>query len=55
MVRKEQIMGLVRHALTFIGGVLVAKGLASDGQVMDIVGMAITTFASVWSVLAKKS
>ena len=55
MVRKEQIMGLVRHALTFIGGVLVAKGLASDGQVMDIVGMGITTFASVWSVLAKKS
>ena len=55
MERREQIMGLVRHALTFIGGILVAKGLASDGQIMDIVGMVITTFASVWSVLAKKS
>ena len=54
MERKEQIMGLVRHALTFIGGVLVAKGLATDGQIMDIVGMILTTFASVWSVLAKK-
>jgi len=55
MVRKEQIMGLVRHALTFIGGILVAKGLATDGQIMDIVGMILTTFSSVWSVLAKKS
>jgi hypothetical protein len=55
MVRREQIMGLVRHGLTFIGGFLVAKGLATEGQTMDMVGMAITTFASVWSVLSNKS
>lgn len=55
MVQKEQIMGLVRHGLTFIGGILVAKGLATEGQIMDIVGMLVTTIATVWSVLSNKS
>ena len=31
-MEKEQIFGLVRHALTIVGGALVAKGyLAVDG------------------------
>jgi len=55
MVQREQIMGLVRHGLTFVGGILVAKGLASEGQIMDLVGMIMTTFATVWSVLSNKS
>jgi hypothetical protein len=54
MVQKEQILGLVRHGLTFIGGILVAKGLASEGQVMDMVGMLITFVGTLWSVLSNK-
>ena len=30
IMQKEQILGIVRHALTFIGGALVAKGLATE-------------------------
>jgi hypothetical protein len=54
MVQKEQVMGLVRHGLTFIGGILVAKGLASEGQIMDMVGMLMTFVGTVWSVLSNK-
>jgi len=54
MVQKEQVLGLVRHALTFFGGIVVAKGLATDSQMMDIVGMSITLIGAVWSVLDKK-
>jgi hypothetical protein len=54
MVQKEQVMGLVRHGLTFIGGILVAKGLATDGQIMDMVGMLMTFVGTVWSVLSNK-
>ena len=54
MVQKEQIMGLVRHGLTFIGGILVAKGLASEGQIMDMVGMLMTFVGTLWSVLSNK-
>ncbi len=55
MVQKEQVLGLIRHTLTFIGGIVVAKGLATDSQVMDIVGMSITLIGAVWSVLSKKT
>jgi hypothetical protein len=54
MVQREQILGLVRHGLTFIGGILVAKGLASEGQVMDMVGMLMTFVGTLWSVLSNK-
>jgi hypothetical protein len=54
MVQKEQILGLVRHGLTFIGGILVAKGLASEGQIMDMVGMLMTFVGTLWSVISNK-
>jgi hypothetical protein len=54
MVQKEQVMGLVRHGLTFIGGILVAKGLASEGQIMDMVGMLMTFVGTLWSVVSNK-
>ena len=54
MVQTEQVKGLLRHFLTFIGGILVAKGLASEGQIMDIVGMTVTFVGTVWSILSNK-
>jgi hypothetical protein len=54
MVQREQILGLVRHGLTFIGGILVAKGLASEGQIMDMVGMLMTFVGTLWSVISNK-
>ena len=55
MIDKEQVLGLVRHALTFIGGVLIAKGLASEGQIGEMIGAAMTLVGTVWSVLAKRA
>jgi hypothetical protein len=52
---KEQVMGLVRHALTFIGGVLIAKGLANDGQVVEMIGSVVTFVGTIWSVLNKRA
>ena len=54
MVQKEQALGLIRHGLTFIGGILVAKGLASEGQIMDMVGMLMTFVGTLWSVISYK-
>ena len=51
---KEQILGIVRHALTFIGGVLVAKGLASEATITELIGSAMTLFGTVWSVVKNK-
>jgi hypothetical protein len=51
---KEQIMGIVRHSLTFLGGIVIAKGYADDAMVTEIVGVAVTLSGAIWSILAKK-
>ncbi len=35
---KEQVLGIVRHSLTFIGGIFVMKGLIDDATLTEIVG-----------------
>ncbi len=50
---KEQLLGIVRHAVTFIGGILVMKGLIDDSLVQEILGGATTLAGSIWSVVDK--
>jgi hypothetical protein len=50
---KEQIMGIIRHGLTFVGGILVMKGLVDETTVTEIIGGIITLSGSIWSVIAK--
>jgi hypothetical protein len=51
---KEQVLGIVRHALTFAGGIIVMKGLADAGVVAEITGGIMTLVGAIWSVVAKK-
>jgi hypothetical protein len=51
---KEQIQGIVRHALTFVGGILIMKGLATDSTVQELIGASVTLVGGVWSIIAKK-
>lgn len=52
---KEKWLGLIRHTLTFVGGVVVAKGLVEEALLQEILGGLMTVIGGVWSVLAKKS
>lgn len=51
---KEQIMGIIRHALTFVGGIVVMKGLIDEATVMEIVGSVMTLTGTIWSIIDKK-
>jgi hypothetical protein len=51
---KEQVMGIVRHALTFVGGILIVKGLAEEGMVNEAIGAVVTAIGAVWSVIKNK-
>jgi len=50
---KEQILGIIRHALTFAGGICVMKGLVDETVVTEIVGGAMTLIGAVWSIVDK--
>jgi hypothetical protein len=53
-MKKEQVLGLLRHSLTFIGGLLVAKGLVDDALVAELSGAILTLVGGAWSILVKK-
>jgi len=50
---KEQILGIVRHGLTFIGGILIAKGLIDESTAAEVVGGIITLAGTIWSIIEK--
>jgi len=54
-VKRDSILGLVRHVLTFAGGTLLANGLASESEVTDLVGAVITIVGVVWSIIEKRN
>jgi hypothetical protein len=51
---KEQVLGIVRHALTFVGGILIMKGLASEAMTQETIGAIMTAVGSVWSIIKNK-
>ena len=51
---KDQIFGIIRHTLTFVGGFLVMKGLVDEAVVSEIVGGVMTLAGTVWSIFEKK-
>jgi hypothetical protein len=52
---KEQVLGIIRHALTFVGGVFVMRGLVDETIVTEIVGGVVTLTGAIWSIVAKKA
>jgi len=51
---KERILGIVRHTLTFVGGLLVMKGLVDEAMVSEIIGGVMTLTGTIWSIFDKK-
>lgn len=50
---KEQILGVVRHLLTFFGGILVTKGVVDETIVTEIIGGLSTLIGAIWSFISK--
>ena len=53
-MNKEQVLGIIRHALTFIGGILVIKGITTEAVSNEVIGAVLTAVGSVWSVIKNK-
>lgn len=52
-MNKEQKLGVIRHVLTFVGGILLAKGLVDESLMTDLVASIMVIIGGVWSVLTK--
>jgi hypothetical protein len=50
---QEQIFGIVRHTLTFVGGFLIMKGIVEEGVWTEISGSILTLAGGIWSVIDK--
>lgn len=51
---KEQVLGILRHALTFVGGILIMKGLVDEALFTEISGGIMTLVGAIWSIIDKK-
>lgn len=54
-MKKEQAIGIIRHALTFLGGLLITKGLIDESLVQELSGAVLTLVGGVWSVIDKNT
>ena len=52
---KEQILGIVRHALTFIGGYFITKGMLTETLSAEIIGGVMGLIGTIWSITSKKT
>ena len=50
---KEQLLGIVRHSLTFIGGIFITKGLIDESLLNELIGGAIALTGAIWSIVVK--
>ena len=53
-MKKEQTLGIIRHSLTFIGGILIMKGIVDEALVAEISGAIMTLVGGVWSIVDKR-
>lgn len=51
---QEQILGVVRHGLTLVGGFLITKGLLDESSVTELSGAILSIITVIWSVTSKK-
>ncbi len=52
-MNKDQILGVVRHTLTFLGGFLVVKGYLDESLLNELIGGAIALAGTIWSIIDK--
>jgi len=52
-MKRDQIFGVARHVLTFLGGFLVVKGYLDEGLLNELIGGALALAGTIWSIVDK--
>lgn len=51
---KEELLGIVRHGLTFIGGIVITGGLIDSSLYSELSGGILTLAGVIWSIIDKR-
>ena len=51
---KEQVLGIIRHVLTFAGGIVLSQGLIDQALLNTVIGSSITLIGAIWSIVVKR-
>lgn len=49
---KDQFLGVIRHFVTFMAGIIVAKGNLDPSALDTIVGIAVGVAGLIWSIMS---
>tara|TARA_R110002167_G_scaffold109118_6_gene278252 strand:- start:2061 stop:2231 length:171 start_codon:yes stop_codon:yes gene_type:complete len=52
-MNKTQWLSIIRHALTFGGGVLVTQGILDDAMFSELSGAVMTLIGGIWGIIDK--
>ena len=52
-MKKDQVLSILRHTLTFIGGIVVMKGIIDETTATEIIGGVVTLVGLIWGVVDK--
>jgi hypothetical protein len=52
-MNKDQVLGVIRHLLTFVGGILVTKGLLDEATSVEAIGSVTALIGTIWSIVSK--
>lgn len=53
-ISHARIMGMARHGLTTLGGLLIARGVVDTAAWEAISGIALSGFGVAWSMIVKQ-
>ncbi len=51
----EKTLGIIRHALTFIGGIFVTEGYVTESEMNLTAGAIVTLIGVIWSIISKNN
>ncbi len=52
-MNKDQKMGVIRHVLTFVGGIFLAKGIIDESTLTDVIASIMVLVGTAWSLWDK--
>lgn len=53
MITTERMFSMIRHSLTFLGGILVSKGILTEVMLDELIGSILTLGGILWSIFRR--